>query len=106
IHSVYLPGDRYRPSTPREWGEAALASVAEIGGITELIRLHGLVEEPGEIASIAEKVEDKLAREPIEDLRLDFEDGFGDRGDETEDEAVRAGARYIAQAGQEGVLPP
>ena len=33
-------------------------------------------------------------REPIEDLRLDFEDGYGDRGDETEDaDAVRAAER-------------
>ncbi|MPV50343.1 aldolase [Pseudactinotalea sp. HY160] len=106
IHSVYLPGDRYRPSTPREWGEAALEAVAEIGGMTELMRIHGLVDDADEAARIAAKVEAKLRTEPIEDLRLDFEDGFGDRGDEAEDEAVRAGARFVAQAASEGTAPP
>ncbi len=33
-------------------------------------------------------VSDKLGREPIEDYRVDFEDGFGVRGDREEDEAL------------------
>src|SRR5699024_5173293 len=47
----------------------------------------------------AEAVTSKLRREPIEDLRLDFEDGFGDQGDEFEDQWVAQAARD-AVAGQ------
>ena len=37
----------------------------------------------------------KLAAEPVEDLRLDFEDGYGDRGDAAEDAVHAAPGRLI-----------
>ena len=56
-------------------------------------------------AAVAPRVEAKLAAEPIEDLRLDFEDGYGNRGDDAEDaEAVRA-ARELAAALADGRAP-
>lgn len=106
IHSVYLPGDLYTPATPARWGEEALAAVADAGGMLELLRIHGFVEQEDEAELIAAKVTAKLHSEPIEDLRLDFEDGFGDRGDEAEDQAVLAATRHLAQAQQEGTSPP
>ena len=46
-----------------------------------------------------------LDREPIEDLRLDFEDGYGGRPDEIEDaDAVRV-ANDLAKAIGEGTAP-
>lgn len=52
------------------------------------------------------RVRDKLAREPVEDLRVDFEDGFGPRPDDEEDHhAARAGAELRA-ALDAGVAPP
>ena len=43
---------------------------------------------------------EKLEREPIEDLRIDFEDGYGDRGDDVEDaDAVRTAKRVAAAVG-------
>src|SRR5262249_58423070 len=45
----------------------------------------------------------KLARQPIEDLRIDLEDGYGARDDATEDrDAVAAGAALAAIASSEG----
>ena len=35
------------------------------------------------------RVVDKLTREPVEDFRIDFEDGFGNRPDDEEDRASR-----------------
>ena len=35
----------------------------------------------------------KLDTEPVEDLRIDFEDGYGDHGDDEEDRAAAAAAR-------------
>lgn len=48
----------------------------------------------------------KLASEPVEDFRIDFEDGFGHRPDAEEDaEAVRA-AGEVARGLVDGSLPP
>jgi citrate lyase beta subunit len=43
-------------------------------------------------------VRDKLARQPVEDLRVDFEDGYGVRTDDEEDAAAAAAASAIATA--------
>ena len=55
---------------------------------------------------IAQRVREKLAREPIEDYRIDFEDGFGVRSDADEDAHVDAVAGEIARGGRDGSLPP
>lgn len=106
IHSVYLPGDRYRPETPLEWGEQALSAVNDAGGISHLLDVHGLVKDPAQAQVIGEKVEHKLRTEPIEDLRLDFEDGYGHRPDDEEDADVEAAARNLAEAMKQGIDPP
>jgi citrate lyase beta subunit len=49
-------------------------------------------------ATVHARVADKLAREPLEDLRVDFEDGYGARPDREEDEAAEATARAFATA--------
>src|SRR6185437_6861557 len=51
---------------------------------------------------LRERVTDKLVREPIEDLRIDFEDGYGVRGDDEEDAAARAAASAMLV----GPMPP
>jgi hypothetical protein len=38
---------------------------------------------------------EKLRREPVEDYRIDFEDGFGIRSDAEEDAAVDAAAAQL-----------
>lgn len=104
VHTVYVPADRYRPSLPLHWGQEATAAVTEYGGLTKLSRLLGLSEALAE--QVAPKVAAKLASEPIEDLRLDFEDGYGNRPDEEEDaDAVRA-AEQVADAVAHGMAPP
>jgi citrate lyase beta subunit len=48
----------------------------------------------------------KLRREPVEDFRIDFEDGYGNRPDAEEDEHARAAAAEVARGAREGTLPP
>jgi len=48
----------------------------------------------------------KLEREPVEDFRIDFEDGFGNRPDAEEDEAAARTATEVAKAMREDLLPP
>ncbi|MBG6084642.1 DUF6986 family protein [Zhihengliuella flava] len=108
VHTVYIPGDRYRVSIAADWGRAGLAAADEAGGLAELARrtVLGSSGEAAAAGALADLVARKLGDEPIEDLRIDFEDGFGDRGDRAEDEAVVAAARAVAQDVAAGTAPP
>lgn len=48
----------------------------------------------------------KLDREALEDFRLDFEDGFGNRVDEEEDSVAIAAAKEVAAGYKSKELPP
>ncbi|OIH85622.1 aldolase [Arthrobacter sp. UCD-GKA] len=102
IHTAYVPADRFTPELPAAWGAAALAAAGGVSGLETLAGKLGL-SQPGELAAL---VAAKLGSEPIEDLRLDFEDGYGDRGDEAEDAAAVAAAEQVAKAVAAGVAPP
>lgn len=94
IHTVYVPGDKYTPDLPAAWGRNAIAAAGGLMGLSALAAKLNLAEPE----RLAELVADKLASEPIEDLRIDFEDGFGNRSDAEEDAAVLAAADSLAAA--------
>jgi citrate lyase beta subunit len=52
------------------------------------------------------RVVEKLRREPVEDFRIDFEDGYGNRPDAEEDGHAEAAARQVALGMDNGTLPP
>jgi citrate lyase beta subunit len=52
------------------------------------------------------RVAEKLRREPVEDFRIDFEDGYGNRPDEEEDGHAAAAAAEVAEGMEKGTLPP
>lgn len=106
LHTVYIPADAYAAHTVPEWGDRALAVLDEHAGSSAgaFARAAGLREEL--VEQVYERMRDKLAREPIEDVRIDFEDGFGNRSDDDEDaEAVRA-AGALADAIEAGTAAP
>jgi hypothetical protein len=51
------------------------------------------------MAQLYDRVRGKLEREPIEDLRIDFEDGYGHRSDSEEDADALSAAGTLAAAG-------
>jgi citrate lyase beta subunit len=104
VHTVYVPADRFSPSFCADWGAQALASADAHGGLARLGSLLG--QDAGLAESLASRVQAKLETEPIEDLRLDFEDGYGDRGDDAEDAAAAAAAEAVAAAVAAGSAPP
>jgi citrate lyase beta subunit len=91
IHTVYVPADRFGPSTVSEYGRAARDAVAQ----------HGPLPFGDEVVV---RVLAKLERAPIEDLRIDFEDGYGVRDDAEEDAAARWAASAVL-AGPEPASP-
>lgn len=102
VHTVYVPADTFTPDLGAEWGRLALAAAAAQGGLKQLAEHLGL-EDPATLAAL---VTAKLSAEPIEDLRLDFEDGYGTRPDAEEDAHAIAAGRSIAQAAAAGTAPP
>ncbi|MFJ9719368.1 DUF6986 family protein [Streptomyces sp. NPDC101213] len=105
VHTVYVPGDVFAADTVRSWGDRALAALDEHApDAASFAAVLGL---PGELAEpVYARVRAKLEREPVEDLRVDFEDGYGLRPDAEEDEAAARAARLIAEAYAEGTAAP
>jgi citrate lyase beta subunit len=97
VHTVYVPGDRYTADLPRTWSQDALAILDEHAAL-----FAELAGEP----DLVERVRTKLGTEPIEDLRIDFEDGYGSPGDDKEDADVRAAASALAESRRAGTAPP
>jgi citrate lyase beta subunit len=56
--------------------------------------------------TIYTRVLEKLRREPVEDFRIDFEDGYGNRPDAEEDGHAAAAAQEVAKALKAGTLSP
>jgi citrate lyase beta subunit len=52
------------------------------------------------------KVNNKLKAEAIEDFRIDFEDGYGNRSNEEEDETAKHAATEVAKGIKKKTLPP
>jgi len=101
VHTVYVPADRYTAELPARWGGNALAAIGGTEGLAELAATLGL-REPERLGRL---VAAKLRGEPVEDLRLDFEDGFGHRTDAEEDAAAVAAADAVAAAVASGAAP-
>ncbi len=65
------------------------------------------VNEPAWLAyTIYRRVREKLGREPVEESRIDFEDGYGNRPDDEEDRHAVQAAEQLAVAMAEDDLPP
>jgi citrate lyase beta subunit len=101
IHTAYVGAHRFQAGLAAEWGELALKTLADCApdaaGLTAALDYH--VDE-----RVFARLKAKLRREPIEDLRIDFEDGFGNRSDQEEDAAAQsAGAEVASGLAREAV---
>jgi citrate lyase beta subunit len=56
--------------------------------------------------TIYRRVVEKIQREPVEDFRIDFEDGYGNRPDDEEDGHAVSAAAEAAEGSKNGTLPP
>ncbi|MGW0911750.1 DUF6986 family protein [Streptomyces sp. NPDC002784] len=102
VHTVYVPGDVFTADTIRTWGDRALAALDEHApDAASFAAVLGLADELAE--PVYTRVRAKLEREPVEDLRVDFEDGY--QGTDEDQDAARA-ARLIAEAYDNGTAAP
>ncbi|MEU9099744.1 aldolase [Streptomyces sp. NPDC048361] len=105
VHTVYVPGDVFDAGTIRSWGDQALAALDEHApDAASFAKVLGISDDLA--APVYDRVRAKLTREPIEDLRIDFEDGYGPRPDAEEDADAARAARLIAEAFKNGTAAP
>jgi citrate lyase beta subunit len=105
VHTVYVPADRYHAGLPAEWGaHAGKLMAAHAPDVAALAEIVGI---PVDLAEqVAPRLAAKLAGEPIEDLRIDFEDGYGSHPDAEEDAVAVRAADALATALAGGDAPP
>jgi citrate lyase beta subunit len=105
VHTVYVPADRFHGDLVAEWGAEAAAALARHAPTAEdMAAATGL--DPEHVRDVWAAVIAKLEREPIEDLRVDLEDGYGQRPDEEEDRHALAAGHAIAAAVATSGPPP
>ena len=105
VHTVYGGAHLFTAAAARKLGDAALASLAEYA--PDPVAFAAAVGFPPSLAAVVHaRVTEKLKREPVEDYRLDFEDGYGHRPDAEEDGHAASAAQEIAAGMKQGGLPP
>lgn len=109
IQTTYVAADKFTPNLAFDWGQQALDAAERAGGLAavavdaRVVSGHDAAERADALAAL---VENKLRTEPIEDLRLDFEDGYGPRPDDVEDTDVVAAAGHVVAAVRDEKAPP
>ena len=136
VHTVYGGANLFKADTCVKMGDialknlqtyapnfVALANVLQLNGYEHLPRhqseiealtkkLDGMPEalrkqEPAWLSyTVYNKIIKKLEKEAVEDFRIDFEDGFGNRPDEEEDATAVQAARELATGMKNNTISP
>jgi citrate lyase beta subunit len=105
VHTVYGGAHLFSAETPKKLGELALRALDMYA--PDAATFADAIGIKGDLApKVLERVRDKLEREPVEDFRIDFEDGYGNRADEEEDNHAVQAAQQLAAGLIAGTLPP
>lgn len=106
VHTVYGGAQLFAADSVPKLGAIALRAMDQYApDAAALGRAVGIYDHPA-LSTISERVRDKLNREPIEDFRIDFEDGYGNRPDAEEDRHSGVVAAELAKGMKAGTLPP
>jgi Domain of unknown function (DUF6986) len=107
VHTVYGGAHLFKADSAQRLGAVALRSLAEYApDAPTLARAVGMKGDPQFAQRIYDRVMEKLRREPVEDFRLDFEDGYGNRPDAEEDGHAASSALEVAKGVAARSLPP
>ncbi len=98
VHTCYVPADAVGPGLASSWGIAA-AEALDAHGLPDLGLDAALVEQ------VLPRVRAKLVAEPVEDLRIDAEDGYRGTADAEDGDVLRAAEAVSADVG-DGAAPP
>jgi citrate lyase beta subunit len=106
VHTLYVAADAFHARTARDAGDTALAALSEWAPAPDVLgRALGWADDEELLGTVYARVVEKLEREAVEDLRADFEDGYGLRPDAEEDAEARRVGGEIAAAAAGRMLP-
>src|SRR5438094_4864664 len=105
VHTVYGGAHLFKSDTAVRLGQLAVRSFEAFGpnptAFAEALDLPG-----GLADTIFARVGEKIAREAVEDFRIDFEDGYGTRPDAEEDGHAASAAEELARGMAAATLSP
>jgi citrate lyase beta subunit len=105
VHTVYGGAHLFKSDTAVRLGAVAQRALRENASDPQTFaNVIGVA--PSLAETIYTRVSEKLKREAVEDFRIDFEDGYGNRPDAEEDQHAAAAGREVATGLKAGALPP
>ena len=105
VHTVYGGAHLFTADVSTKLGRTALRALDEYAPDPQIFESAFGVPR-GLAGRIYQRVRAKLESEPVEDFRIDFEDGYGNRPDGEEDGHAIAAAEGMAIGMHAGKLPP
>jgi len=106
VHTVYGAAQLFAADSVPKLGAIALRAMNQYApDSSSLGRAVGISDHPA-LETINTRVREKLSREPIEDFRIDFEDGYGNRPDSEEDHHAGVVAAEVKKGLSAGTLSP
>ena len=105
VHTVYGGAHLFKSDTPSKLGTLALKALEQYGA--DPLVFGRVLDIPADLAdTVHRRVTAKLEREAVEDFRIDFEDGYGNRPDDEEDGHAKTAAQQVAAGMKAGTLSP
>jgi len=106
VHTVYGGAQLFAADSVPKLGRIALAAMDRYGADAPALGTAlGVADHPA-LLTIAQRVREKLTREPIEDFRIDFEDGYGNRPNAEEDGHAAEVVKELVAGAKGGTLSP
>lgn len=108
VHTFIGSADTFTSDAAQRTGAEAIEALNKYAPTAKVFaEVIGLPSSDLRLAdTIRARVFDKLQREPVEDYRVDFEDGYGTRPDVEEDGHAESAARAVAAGMTASTLPP
>ena len=106
VHTVYGGAQLFAADSVPKLGAIALRALDQYAPSASSLGKAVAISDHSALDTIYKRVRDKLTREPIEDFRIDFEDGYGNRPDTEEDHHALAVAAELAKGLSAATLSP
>jgi citrate lyase beta subunit len=107
VHTVYGGAHLFKAEIASTLGAIALETMRtygpDPGTFADCVGLRG---DEALVRTVYQRTIAKLEREPVEDYRIDFEDGYGSRTDAEEDGHAVSTARAVARGARQPDFPP
>jgi citrate lyase beta subunit len=106
VHTVYGGAQLFASDSVPKLGTIALRAMDTYAPDAKSLGKALDISTHAALTTVNDRVREKLKREPIEDFRIDFEDGYGNRPDAEEDGDAAKVAAAVTKGMKDGTLSP